>query len=1002
VLYSARAMAHRVEVAFRPEFEDAPGRSVCERIRTELGLPVQDVRTVEVYTLDTPLTKPELRRIAEELLHDPVVQCYSFNPENPLAKGMEWDWLIEVGFKPGVTDTVGETARAAIRDLLGKDIPAYSSKQYLLQGALTESDAHHIAVDLLANDLIERFSLYERRSWEREGRFPIIVPAVHLEHEPTVEAIPLERPDEELEELSRGRLLALSVEELKAIREHFRARQEEREAVGLPPYPTDCELEALAQNWSEHCKHKIFKGLIEYRDEETGITETVDSVFNTYIRGATEKIWEQSPYWREALVSVFVDNAGVVKLDEEYNVAFKVETHNSPSALDPYGGALTGIVGVNRDALGVGRGARLLFNTDVFCFAPPDYEKPLPKGLKHPRRILEGVRRGVEHGGNKSGIPTVNGTLRFDERYLGKPLVYCGTGGIMPARLRSEPTHEKVIRPGDAIVMVGGRIGADGIHGATFSSEALTEESPTSAVQIGNPFIQKVMADMLMEARDLGLYRAIHDNGAGGLAVSVAELAEQCGGAELHLERAPLKYPGLDPWQILVSESQERMTLAVPPEKLETFLELAKKRDVEATVLGRFTDTGKFHVLYEGKTVAYVDVEFLVNGAPKKRMRAVWRRPRHKEPDFPPLEDLGEALHELLGRLNVCSKEGIVRQYDHEVQAATVVKPMVGLKDDGPSDAAVLWPLEMQRKGSRRGIVVANGINPNYGDVDTYAMAALALDEALRNAVAVGANPDKIALLDNFCWSSSDDEFRLAQLVRACRALYEYAVAFGTPFISGKDSMYNDFVGELDGRTVKISVPPTLLISALGIIEDVGKAVTMDLKEPGNLLYVLGETHEELGGSEYFAMRGFVDNRVPQVDAVSARERYRRLHQAIQEGLVRACHDCSEGGLGVALAEMAFAGGLGLQIDLRNVPGAEGVEREDFLLFAESPSRLLVEVRPKHKERFERLFAGTACALIGAVTGEPRLHLVGLKGREILHERVEDLKRSWQAALASK
>ncbi len=994
-------MAHRVEVAFRPEFADAPGRSVCERIRSGLGLPVRSVRIVDVYTLDAPLSESELRRIAEELLHDPVVQLYAV--DEPLAQGFPWDWLIEVGFKPGVTDTVGETARAAIRDLLGKDVPTYSSKQYLLQGALTERDAHHIAVDLLANELIERFSLCERSRWEREGgRFPVVVPAVRLEHEPTVGFISLDRPDEELEKLSRERLLALSVEELRAIREHLRARREEREAVGLPPHPTDCELEALAQNWSEHCKHKIFRGLIEYHDEDAGTVETIDSVFKTYIQGATEEIRRRSPYWREALVSVFVDNAGVVKLDDEYNVAFKVETHNSPSALDPYGGALTGIVGVNRDALGVGRGARLLFNTDVFCFAPPDYAKPLPKGLKHPRRVLEGVVRGVEHGGNKSGVPTVNGTIRFDERYLGKPLVYCGTGGILPARLDSEPTHEKRVEPGDAIVMVGGRIGADGIHGATFSSEALTEESPTSAVQIGNPFVQKVMADMLMEARDSGLYRAIHDNGAGGLAVSVAELAELGGvGAELHLDRAPLKYPGLDPWQILVSESQERMTLAVPPEKLPEFLELAEKREVEATVLGRFTATGRFHVLYEGKTVAYLDVGFLVDGAPRKRLRAVWRRPRHREPDFPEPPNLGEALHELLGRLNVCSKEAVVRQYDHEVQAATVIKPLVGREDDGPSDASVLWPLELQRKGSRKGIVISNGINPNYGDLDPYWMAALALDEAVRNAVAVGANPEKIALLDNFCWSSSDEPERLGQLVRACKALYEHAVAFGTPFISGKDSMYNDFVGELDGQTVKISVPPTILISALGIIEDIEKAVTMDLKEPGNLLYVLGETREELGGSEYFAMRGFVGTRVPRVDARAARERYRRLHRAVQEGLVRSCHDCSEGGLGVALAEMAFAGGLGLRVDLRKVPGASSFERDDLLLFSESPSRLLVEVRPEDRGRFEALFAGTSYACVGQVGEDPLLAICGLDGWERVHEPLLKLKNSWQNPLSS-
>lgn len=991
-------MAHRIEVAFKPEYTDALGCSIRARILSDLGIHVSSVRTIEVYTLADELTRRDLEQLGRELLSDPVIQRYAIDV--PLARELPWDWLMEVGYKAGVTDSVGETAERAIKELLGKDIHAFSSKQYLFQEKITAAQAHQIATELLANDLIERYTIYERIRWD--GNIPVLMPAVHLDHNPHVEVIHLDVADETLMEISRQRLLALNVEEMHAIREYYRAREKERARLGLSGDPTDAELEALAQNWSEHCKHKIFKGLIEYRDDETKETEIIDSVFKTFIQGATRRIAKEKDW----LVSVFEDNAGVIKLDDEYNLVFKVETHNSPSALDPYGGALTGIVGVNRDPLGTGMGCRLLFNTDVFCFADPHYSKPLPKGLKHPKRVFEGVRRGVEHGGNKSGIPTVNGAIRFDERFLGKPLVYCGTGGIMPARLHSHPSHQKIIEPGDLIVMVGGRIGADGIHGATFSSEALTESSPTSAVQIGNPFMQKVVADMLLEARDFGLYRAIHDNGAGGLSCSVGELAGRVGGAELHLEKAPLKYSGLDPWEILLSESQERMTLAVSPKRIDEFLELAKRREVEATVLGRFTDTRKFHVLYEGQTIAYLDVDFLLDGHPQKKMKALWKRPRFEEPSFPQSQDLGETLHKMLGRLNICSKEYVIRQYDHEVQGSAVIKPLVGARNDGPGDAAVLWPVEMMQKKSKRGLVISNGINSNYGDIDTYHMAALALDEAIRNAVAVGADPDRIAVLDNFCWSSSDDEYRLAQLVRACKALYEYAVGFGTPFISGKDSMYNDFQGELNGKRVKISAPPTILISALGVIEDLERAVTMDVKERGNLIYLLGETREELGGSEYFSVMGeelrgerFVGNGVPQVDAPQAKELYLALHQAMTEGLIRACHDCSEGGLAVAAAEMAFAGGLGMELDLRKVVGASQFRREDFLLYSESPSRLLVEVRPENEERFEELLKGCAWGKIGSTLEDQVFRVIGLQGKQVIAANLADLKASWKGPL---
>jgi len=819
-----------------------------------------------------------------------------------------------------------------------------------------------------------------------------------MDQEIRVQEIDLERDDRALRELNEERLLALSLPELKAIQACLRGDSilRERRRFGLGGEITDVELEALAQTWSEHCKHKIFNALIEYTDEN-GRVEVIDSLFSTYIKGATEKIREEKGS-EDLCLSVFDDNAGVVRFNDSHSLVFKVETHNTPSALDPYGGALTGIVGVNRDPFGTGKGSKLIFNVDTFCFAPPHYAKPLPPRLFHPRRVFEGVREGVEHGGNKSGIPTINGCVVFDDRYAGKPLVHCGTGGIMPAKIRGEPSHIKDPLPDDLIVMTGGRIGKDGIHGATFSSEELHEGSPTTAVQIGDPITQKKMTEFLLKARDLGLYHSITDNGAGGLSSSVGEMARHIG-CRLELERAPLKYAGLNPWEILLSEAQERMTLAVAPSKIEAFLQLADKMDVEATVLGTFTNTGKFHVLYEGRTVGYLDMDFLHSGLPKMRLRATWEPKSFQEPQFPVPQDLAETLQGMLSRFNICSKESIIRQYDHEVQGGSVVKPLVGMENDGPSDAAVIRPV----LDSYEGVVISNGICPRYSDIDTYHMMACAIDEAIRNNVAVGGGIDRMVGLDNFCWpdpiqseKTPDGEYKLAQLVRANKALYHYTTAFGVPCISGKDSMKNDY---LIGNT-KISIPPTVLFSVMGKIEDARKAITMDAKGPGDLIYVLGETRNELGGSEYYAMMGYIGNVVPTVDAPRAKDLYRRLNVATEGKLIASCHDCSDGGLGVALAETAFAGMLGVEIDLRKVP-AGGVDRDDLLLFSETQSRFVVTISPEKKEAFEEVFAGMVCGLVGEVTEAPVFKAIGLAGREIIRAHIQDLKDAWKRPLGT-
>ncbi len=991
-------MHHRIEIGLKSHIRDALGERLRRRIREDLNLEVQSVNTISVYTIDADLSPEQLEMVASGPFSDPITQAYAI--DRPLAQS--FDWLIEVGFRPGVTDNVGKTAREAIELRLGVKLKeeqgVYTSIQYLIRGNLKKPEAEKICTGLLVNPLIQRFEVIPRHLWNGKRGLEPKVPRVKMDRKIHAGEIDLAITDRALLKISRDRVLALSLDELKAIQAYLKRESvlRERNTFGLGEKITDLELEALAQTWSEHCKHKIFNALIEY-SEKKGEVETIDSLFNTYIKGATEKIRSERG-GEDLCVSVFEDNAGVIEFNDSFNLVFKVETHNTPSALDPYGGALTGIVGVNRDPFGTGKGAKLIFNVDTFCFAPPHYSKPLPPRLFHPKRVFEGVREGVEHGGNKSGIPTINGCVVFDDRYAGKPLVYCGTGGIMPRVIRGEASHIKNPLPADLIIMTGGRIGKDGIHGATFSSEELHEESPTAAVQIGDPITQKKMTEFLLKARDLGLYHSITDNGAGGLSCSVGEMARHIG-CRLELEKAPLKYAGLDPWEILLSEAQERMTLAIPPSNIKTFIQLAEKMDVEAAVLGTFTNTGKFHVLYDGRTVGYLDMDFLHEGLPKMRLRATWKPKRFKEPQFPMPEDLNETLQGMLSRFNICSKESIIRQYDHEVQGGSVVKPLVGKENDGPSDAAVIRPI----LDTYEGIAVSNGICPRYSDIDTYHMMACAIDEAIRNNVAVGGRIDRMVGLDNFCWPdpiqserTPDGEYKLAQLVRANKALYHFTTAFGVPCISGKDSMKNDY---LIGNT-KISIPPTVLFSAMGKIDDVRKAITMDAKRPGDIIYILGKTFNELGGSEYYAMMGYVGNNVPKVDAARAKKLYRKLNEASREGLIASCHDCSDGGLGVALAETAFAGGLGMEIDLGKVP-ATGVDRDDLLLFSETQSRFIVTVRPEKKDAFEEVFNGIVYGHLGEITSAAEFRVIGLIGKEIICADIQDLKNAWKRPLGT-
>jgi len=993
-------MANRVEVALLDGVRDARGERIKREIEHFLKIAVSSVKTLDVYTVDARLTDGMLEAAAAGPFSDPVMQNYTI--DTPQATG--FDFAVEVGFRPGVTDNVGRTAREAVEYLTGESFAPgegiYHSVQYLFSGTLDRAGVEKIATELLCNTLIQRYTILSSAEFAAAGGFAATVPKVLSETKGAVTEIDLEVSDEELLRISKDGVLALTLEEMKIIQAHYRdpAVVATRAGLGLSAKPTDVELECLAQTWSEHCKHKIFASTVQYEDE-TGNREEIKSIFKSYIQRTTKDVRSKMGD-KDFCLSVFKDNAGVIKFNKDWSLVFKVETHNSPSALDPYGGALTGIVGVNRDPFGTGQGSKLIFNTDVFCFADPFYEKPLPKRLLHPRRIFEGVVEGVEHGGNKSGIPTVNGSIVFDERFCGKPLVFCGTAGLMPATLNGQPGHEKSINPGDLIVMTGGRIGKDGIHGATFSSEELNENSPVTAVQIGDPITQKRMFDFLIRARDKGLYRFITDNGAGGLSSSIGEMSGECNGCRMDLAKAPLKYPGLNPWEILISEAQERMSLAVPPENIDEFLAMAGRFGVEATVLGEFTDSGIFHILYGDKTVAWLPMEFMHEGLPPMQIPAKWEVRRNKEAQPADKPDYTVELKQLLSSLNVCSKESVVRRYDHEVQGGSVIKPFTGVTNDGPSDAAVVRPL----LDSFEGVVTAHGICPRYSDIDTYHMTTNAVDEALRNYVAVGGSLELVAGLDNFCWcdpvlseKTPDGPYKMAQLVRSNKALYDICMEYNLPLISGKDSMKNDFY---DG-SVKISIPPTLLFSVIGKMDDARKAVTMDAKRPGDLVYILGATADELGGSEYYAARGLVGNSVPVVDGPKAYGLYQTYHKAVNAGLVASCHDLSDGGLAVAAAETAFAGGFGMELNLASLPynGNAATRSDEVLLFSESASRLLATIHPEQRAEFEKLMAGTAFACIGAVTAAPSLQITGLAGNPVINAPLGDLKEAWQKTL---
>jgi phosphoribosylformylglycinamidine synthase len=998
---------NKIEIRAATERHDVHARQLVREIShlpiqalpslAAISQPALSIRTAQLYLLTGNLSTTQLDQLTQQLLTDPVVQESGPATLSPDAH------TVDVFFHPGVTDTLAESVLTGAQMLGITGLQQVETgRRYILDGRLSEADAHAITQAILYNPVIQQYELHPAHT-TTDTPHSHVQPTEQAVAGPSVTTVPLiDMSDEQLMEVSRAGLLSLNLDEMRAIQQHYREQGRE---------PTDVELETLAQTWSEHCSHKTFKATVAYREVDARgnilETETIPGLLKSYIMRATQQI--EMP----ELVSAFSDNAGIVRFTETQDIAFKVETHNHPSAIEPFGGANTGVGGVIRDVVGVS--AYPIACTDILCFGP--LETPadeLPSGVLTPRRIANGVVSGVRDYGNKMGIPTVNGAIWYHPGYIYNPLVFCGCLGILP-----HGSHPNQVQSGDLIVVLGGRTGRDGIHGATFSSGEMSSEinaQAGTAVQIGAPITEKKTTDVIVQARDLRLYHAITDCGAGGFSSAIGEMASETG-ANVELAKAPLKYQGLAPWEIWLSEAQERMVLAVPPEHLAVLQALCDIEEVELSVLGTFTGDHRLKITYHGETVADMDMEFLHHGIPNKTLEAVWQQKQAESSATS--EDLPEQLVEgiahswtpgllaLLRHPNIASKEEVVRRYDHEVQGATVVKPLVGKAGNGPGDAAVLQPILDEE--TRAGIVLSNGINPLYGKFDPYHMVLNAVDEALRNLTAVGGDVGRTAILDNFCWGNPNDPEQLGLLVRAVKGCYDAAVGYGVPFISGKDSLNNEY--RADGR--RLPVIPTLLISAVSVIEDASRTVDMALKTPGNLLYQVGVTRNEMAGSHYGEIveqdsfeQLFPETTVPQVDIPHAYATMKALGEAIRKGLVRSCHDLSEGGLAVAAAEMSLAGMLGVNLDVHRISthahGMNAVTRDVVRLFSESASRFLVELAPEQLGAFEQHMQASGVhelTYLGTVTNTNRF-VVQDGTQELINVSVAELQEAWKGGLA--
>ncbi len=949
-------MLWHFEISPKEDFESAASHDV-ERHLAALGWSAMGpVEARRLYLLGGDFDEAAARRLGERLLCDEVVETCRMDAFDDVPTDDRR--CVTVTRKAGVMEPAEESIRRGARRLGVELDEVRTGMCYRFLGNFEGEALETVARRLLANDVVDEIL---------PGRRGLPLPLHPEPYKFRRIVVPLPDSDAGLMELSGTMGLSLNLEEMRTLRGHF---------AELGRDPTDVELETLAQTWSEHCKHKTFTARVTMGER------TYENLLKETVFEATRRLDKD---W---CVSVFKDNAGIVRFDDDFDLCIKVETHNHPSAIEPYGGAGTGLGGVIRDILGTGLGGKPVANLDVFCVGRPEATlEDLPAGVHHPLRILEGVVAGVRDYGNRMGIPTVSGAVLFDERYTGNPLVFCGTVGLIPRGM-----SEGEARPGDLIVALGGRTGRDGIHGATFSSRELHEESESldgGAVQIGNAITEKRMMDVLLAARDQNLFRAVTDCGAGGFSSAVGEMAEHTG-ADVELSKAPLKYPGLSYAEIWISEAQERMVLAVPPEHLSALTELCEREDVESCVLGEFTDTGRLRLFYEGESVADMDMDFLHNGLPRPSREATWSPPAPESPPESPPRTPRDALEALLEEPNLASKEWVIRQYDHEVQAGSCIKPLVGELSDGPGNGSVVVP----RLGSSKGFALGLGVQPWVADLDPYLASTAALDEAVRNVVAVGGDPTRTCLLDNFSWGNTAKPDRLGALVLAAEGLKDAALAMGMPFVSGKDSLNNEYATK-DGS---ICIPHTVVVTALALVPDVERTTTMDLKAAGNRLLLVGPTRDERGGSAWMRLHGRRGVRAPHVDLELAPRIHAAIHRVLRAGLGVSCHDLSDGGLALALAEMALAGGFGLDVDLTDVPRDEDLET-NAILFSETPSRYILEVEPSHVDDVVSILSGLPVSDIGTVTESRRLRVRAGADGAVLDEDVDALAALFRSGL---
>lgn len=971
-------MIWRIDVFCR---EELPSQNLASQIK-DLGLTKSlKIYFRKVYFIEGDYSEKELKSIISCLLVDPVLERYSLS--RGLFEKEPQDNEIVITFNAGVSDPVALSLEKAIKDLSLKVNPvrkALPTGQYFSNGAkntriaryykfegLDKEEIKGIAYKLLYNPLIEHILDYAKASkiatLDEFSGSSYVFDLINVNI--------LDAGDEQLLQISGEGCLSLNLEEMRLIKDYF---------TNLKRNPTDCELETIATLWSEHCAHKTFRGVIEYEEKDQHLKTIKKTTINNLLKSTLMKATEEIN--SDQCVSVFHDNSGIVKFDGDFNVCFKVETHNHPSSLEPYGGASTGIGGVIRDILGTGCAAKPFASIDVFCFSPwhISYDD-LPAGLLHPKRIIKGVIKGVRDYGNRMGIPTVAGAVLFDERFLGNPLVYCGTLGLIP-----KDKSFKKVKKGDLVIVCGAKTGRDGIHGATFSSKELDEQTValTSAVQIGNAIEEKKLTEAILRARDKNLFTAITDCGAGGLSSAVTELASEQG-VEVYLEKVPLKYRGLSYTEIWISESQERMVFFANSESLKELEGIFKEEEVELSVIGKVTGSKSLTIFYENNKVCELDMDFIFN-LPKLKKKALWIFKEENAVTLSEHKNYNKELKSLLASPNIATKDWILREYDHEVQAGSVLKAIYGIENLSVSDASVVRPDLKNDKC----VAIGLGINPFYSDIDPYWMAALAIDEALRNVVCVGAKLKHTFILDNFCWGSPQDEQLLGGLVRAAYGAYDFSTYFGTPFISGKDSLYNEYTVE-DKR---IAIPGTLLISAVAVLDDWQVTTSANFKKEGNLIYIAGFTKPELAASQYFRNLKLQGGRQPKVDRETAKKIFEKLSNAINRKLVASCHDLSEGGLAVAIAEMCMGAGLGANIFLSDAPREDDIVNFE-MLFSESPTRFIVEVTKDNKENFEKELHGLPLGLIGCVSNNEVLAIYGQDGQEVINLGLEELRKSW-------